>query len=74
MAAWDLGDAEGLKKKDVWFKRKVMSDILDHRMAAFTANQQDQWRALKAFHDQYETSDAVPSMPITLRAGVCDWC
>lgn len=65
----DLRDAEGLSKKDVWRKSKVMSDILIHRMSAFTPEQQDQWRALNKFHELYKVSDEVPDLPLTLRAG-----
>lgn len=65
----DIGDAEGLQKKDVWRKRRVMRDILDHRMVSFTKEQKDQWRALNEFHERYTCSDQVPNSPLTLRAG-----
>lgn len=48
---------------------QVMSDILNHRMVDFSAVQQDQWRALNEFHEFYRTSDAVPDLPIHIRAG-----
>lgn len=67
----DLGDAEGLVKRDVWKKKKVMEDILKHRMKDFTPEQKDQWRALGEFHDGYQCSDDVPTLPLTLRAGAC---
>lgn len=70
----DVGDAEGLLKKDVWQKRKVMLDILKHRMTKFTPEQKDQWRALNDFHEQYHVSDQVPNLPISLRAGVFHTC
>lgn len=69
---WRLGDAhdaEGLQRRDYWHKSKVMSDILNHRMQDFTAEQKDQWRALNWFHNTYQTSDALPDMPLSLRAG-----
>lgn len=66
----DLRDAEGLSKKDVWRKSKVMSDILMHRMGAFTPEQQDQWRAINKFHELYRVSDEVPQLPLKLRAGM----
>lgn len=72
--AWkhgDVGDAEGLQKRDVWRKRKVMKDILEHRMLEFSHEQQDQWRALNEFHNHYKCSDEVPDLPLTLRAGAC---
>lgn len=65
----DTADAEGLTKKDVWKKKKVMSDILNHRMLSFTDDQQDQWRALNEFHNRFKCSDEVPVLPLTLRAG-----
>lgn len=66
----DIGDAEGLAKNQVWKKRRVMKDILEHRMQPFTKEQKDQWRALKEFHDTFTCSDGVPSLPLTLRAGI----
>lgn len=67
----DLDDAEGLSKKDVWQKKRVMSDILNHLMATFTQEQQDQWRALNEFHERFKHSDEVQELPLVLRAGVC---
>lgn len=65
----DLADAEGLTKKDVWKKKRVMTDILEHRMTSFSHEQQDQWRALNEFHNSFQCSDDVPPLPLTLRAG-----
>lgn len=65
----DFSDAEGLQKKDVWKKGRVMNDILQHRMLAFPPEQQDQWRAINEFHTRYVRSDEVPNLPLTLRAG-----
>lgn len=65
----DIGDAEGLSKAHVWKKKKVMSDILHHRMCEFSEEQQDQWRAMNEFHERFDVSDKVPALPLTLRAG-----
>lgn len=65
----DFSDAEGLKKKDIWKKKKVLSDILLHRMIPFTEEQKDQWRAMNEFHTKYQLSDEVPCLPLALRAG-----
>lgn len=67
----DVGEAEGLKKKDVWKKRKVLSDIIEHRMLCFSPEEQDQWRCIKQFHQRYQISDEVPNLPLSLKAGVC---
>lgn len=67
----DIGDAEGLEKKNVWRKKKVMSDILEHRMLSFTHEQQDQWRTLNEFHERFQCSDQVPNLPFSLHAGGC---
>lgn len=67
----DVCDAEGLQKRDVWKKSRVMKDILRHRMLSFTEEQQDQWRALNEFHERFKCSDEVPNLPIQLRAGAC---
>lgn len=45
-------------------RRKVFSDIIDHTAKTFPQAQQDQWQALKAFHDEYPTSNSVPNLPI----------
>lgn len=66
----DIGDAEGLTRNQVWHKSKVLSDIIKHRMEGAPPTQRDQWKAMREFHEQYVTSDAVPSLPITLRAGL----
>lgn len=65
----DIGDAEGLQKKETWSKKRVMHDILTHRMPSFTQEQQDQWRALSDFHESFRCSDMVPQLPLNLRAG-----
>lgn len=65
----DMGDAEGLSRNSVWHKSKVFSDIIGHRMKDAPPAQCDQWKAMKQFHDTYTTSDSVPALPITLRAG-----
>lgn len=66
----DVGDAEGLSRGDVWHKNKVLHDIIHHRMRDAPSSQRDQWKAMKEFHDLYTTSDSVPPLPISLRAGV----
>lgn len=48
---------------------QVLKDILEYRMLNFTPEQQDQWRAMKEFHDKFTTSDSVPNLPISIRAG-----
>lgn len=69
----DLKDAEGLQKKDVWRKSKVMSDIVNHTMLSFSKEKQDQWRALNEFHLRYKHSDEVPNLsPFSIKAGVID--
>lgn len=65
----NIGDAEGLQKKQVWSKSRVMSDILNHRMLSFSDDQQDQWRAVNEFHERFKCSDEVHNLPLTLRAG-----
>lgn len=70
--AWkhgDYSDAEGLQRKDVWKKKRVMSDILDFRITNLPAEKQDQWRALNEFHNRYRRSDEVPTLPLTIRSG-----
>lgn len=67
----DTTDAEGLTKKDVWRKSKVLTDILQHRMTDFSPTQKDQWRALNHFHERFKLSDEVPHLPLHLRAGKC---
>lgn len=66
----DIRDAEGLTRKDVWKKTKVMSDIIDHLMLPFSPEQQDQWRAIKYFHERYTRSNEVPNLPLVLRPGM----
>eukprot|EP00965_Chrysotila_dentata_P091625 3025459-Pleurochrysis_carterae.AAC.1 len=48
--------------------QKAFNDITNHTALEFPTAQQDQWKALKNFHDRYETSDSVPNLPITLSA------
>ena len=43
-------------KKKPWNAPRVFSDILNHRMLNFTSDEQEQWRALHAFHEQYTTA------------------
>lgn len=66
----DIGDAEGLTRTQVWHKSKVLSDIIKHRMEGAPPAQCDQWKAMREFHERYTTSDSVPSLPITMRAGL----
>ena len=59
------------KSHKPWGKKKVFSDILNHRMEGFTPSQRDQWRAIESFHSTYLTSDVVPALPLTLRWTAC---
>eukprot|EP00965_Chrysotila_dentata_P121741 4024543-Pleurochrysis_carterae.AAC.1 len=49
-----------------WNDTKVFSDSVAHAVLELLMAQQDQWKALKALHDRYKTSDSVPKLPITL--------
>lgn len=72
MQSWkhgDVGDAEGLGKKEVWQKTKVLTDIVEHRMADAPEAQRDQWKAIAHFHNSYKTSGEVLPLPLALRAG-----
>jgi hypothetical protein len=51
-----------------WKMKKVLSDILNHRAKKFTPDQCAQWCAIKEYHEAYQTSDAVPDLPIALQA------
>lgn len=68
----NVSDAEGLQKKDVWKKDKVLNDILRHRMVSFSTEERDQWRAINEFHHRFLRSDEVPNLPLTLRAGTLE--
>eukprot|EP00965_Chrysotila_dentata_P203929 6182032-Pleurochrysis_carterae.AAC.4 len=56
------------KRNKPWKRTKVFSDIMNYSMLSFSADQQDQWRALNRFHDLYATCDTVPSLPISCAA------
>lgn len=66
--SWKLGrPVEGMPVKKTWQQDKVFKDILEHRMVSnCSEHQQQQWHALKYFHDTFPTSDTVPPLPITL--------
>jgi len=64
---WKLGKpVEGVPAKKTWKQEKVFSDILEHRMVSFPEQQQQQWHAMKYFHDTFPTADTLPPLPITL--------
>ena len=69
----EASDAEGLEKKDIWHRKKVMGDIRNHTAASFPPAQQDQWAALDAFHTQYATSDVVPCVPFSMIGPAQRW-
>eukprot|EP00965_Chrysotila_dentata_P029042 965725-Pleurochrysis_carterae.AAC.1 len=51
-----------------WKNGKVFSDILNHSMLPLSAEQRDQLRALKSFHDMYPTADSMPRLPVCCAA------
>eukprot|EP00965_Chrysotila_dentata_P047154 1565161-Pleurochrysis_carterae.AAC.1 len=59
--------AEG-QSHSAWHKTKVFSHIINHTAAQFPNAQLDQWKALKAFHDQYPSSDVLPPLPLSVSA------
>jgi hypothetical protein len=64
---WKLGaPVEGVPDKATWQQQRVFRDILEHRMTDQTEEQKEQWRALHAFHNKFETADSVPTLPVQL--------
>jgi len=55
------------RKKEGWKPHRVENDIKDTaEKLGFTASQKSDWRAVFAFHEQYQTADSVPKTPVTL--------
>eukprot|EP00965_Chrysotila_dentata_P149262 4929684-Pleurochrysis_carterae.AAC.2 len=61
----NAADAEGVAQAN-WGTDKVFSDVIHHTTPKFTPEVQAQWKALRAFHDSFQSSDTVPSLPISV--------